>query len=202
MKRYISTLAIAALAVLVVSACSKEQDLSGYVTADQVEALQQQIESQNSEIEGLNSQIDDLNSQIDDLNSQSEDQTKLYEFNITFPAIEDEYVSEVTYNGLVGKLKEYDALVAYVYTNDGWLQLPASIVNQTFNIRRYDNGSLKFLMRMVTNITFSQAALTTTIRAFVIPQEPIAKGGKVFSSMSYEEMLEATGLTENDVQTL
>ena len=165
----------AAVALLFAS-CTKEQDLSGYATADQLAALQ--------------AQVDALDGQI---------QTQFYQFNVTFPAVNEGYFSEVTYNGLSGKVKKRDALLLYMYWDSEWMQMPFCYGNNTLNYTRTDNGVLHLSWGRSLYQTFTQEAMTTTIRAIVIPEEAVAKGT---TAVSYEDALSFAGLTEADVQNI
>ena len=131
----------AAVALLFAS-CTKEQDLSGYATADQLAALQ--------------AQVDALDGQI---------QTQFYQFNVTFPAVNEGYFSEVTYNG-----------------------------NNTLNYTRTDNGVLHLSWGRSLYQTFTQEAMNATIRAIVIPEEAVAKGTTAVSyedALSFAGLTEA-----------
>lgn len=167
---------LAAVAMLF-AACTKEQDLSGYATTDQVAALQAQLDA----LEGQN-------------------QTQLYQFNVTFPAVTDDYFSEATYNGLSGKMKKNDALLLYMYWSNEWIQMPFCYGNNTLNYTRTDNGVLHLSWGRSLYQTFTQDAMNTTLRAIVIPEKAISAKGA--AALSYDEAMALAGLTEADVQNI
>lgn len=133
----------AAVALLFAS-CTKEQDLSGYATADQLAALEGQV------------------------------QTQVYQFSVAFPAVNEAYESTYTYNGLKGKLNKNDAALVYMNFNDGWAQLPYCQGNEAIVYFRKDDGTMKFSYGRAVYVTFSTEAFTAQTRVIVIPETAVS----------------------------
>ena len=174
MKKALLTIAIVAVATLSLTGCAKEPDLSGYATVEQLNALQQQFDNM--------------------------EQTKLYQFTVTFPAVTDAYFSEVRYTGLSGKLRRSDALLLYMSWDGEWMQMPFCYGNNTLNYLRTDDGMIDFAWGRSLYQTFTQEAMTPTIRAIVIPSHAI--NAKAIEKLSYDEAMTMAGLTESDIIAL
>lgn len=143
------TIIICVAAAMAFAGCAKEQDFSGYATIDQLNELQHQIENQQT--------------------------TQVYNFSVTFPAIQNDYYSQVQYNGLKGKVKPTDALLIYASIFGAWAQLPYCQSNWSITYFRADDGTLYFRNGLANYVQTSMDAENIPMRAIVIPQNLYSK---------------------------
>lgn len=142
MKKTIKNFALAALVAsttLAVS-CSKEQDLSGYMTREEFE--QWQSENQSTQLVTVKT------------------------FSITFPAIQDDFSSSTTYQGLRGSIGSNDVLLVYANLNGQLLPLPMTTGGTSYYYLN-NNGVLNFTKSLT--LKGSADSETLNLKALIIP---------------------------------
>ena len=150
--------------------CTKEQDLSGYATVDQLNALQQQIDGMSA--------------------------TQVYTFSVNFPAVENEHYSQAQYNGLSGKLHNDDAILVYAQLFGAWAQLPYCLDNLAIAYWR-DGSKLYFRYGRANYVEFTQDAETIQMKAIIIPQDVFAKiKDNGVDLGSYNDVIDACSKTD------
>lgn len=160
--RFLAVMFAAALCVMTVS-CTKEQDLSGYLTKEEFQQWQNENDVQIVTVKT---------------------------FNVTIPAINDDFTSSTTYTGLKNTLKSNDVLLVYFNTGiGGWILLPFSYGNASY-ICANNNGTLTFTKSLTIKSTAE--AETFSAKAFIIPQNVFAdKCSQGVNHNSYDEVIAA-----------
>lgn len=149
-------ISIVALGAVLFTACQKETDLSGYVTTDQYNALQQQL--------------DDLQNQMNNQQGGSVTQFTEYQFNIVFPAITEQYEQTVDYTGLRNVIKSTDAVLVYGWLFGGWYMMPYCSGNEAFSCIQKPDGTLTFTHARALYVTFTHQSFEASIRVIIIPK--------------------------------
>jgi hypothetical protein len=184
--KVVRILSIVALSAVMFTSCFKEEtDLSGYVTNDQYSALQQQLDDLQNK---LNSQTDSINSLQNQINNQgggTVTQFAEYQFDITYPFINEQYEQTVDYTGLRNVIKSSDAVLVYGWLNGGWFQMPYCAGNDAFYCIQKNDGTLTFTHARAIYVTFSYQSFTASIRVIIIPKEVL-------------ETMNASGVNQND----
>lgn len=167
---------IAALTAMTLS-CTKEQDLSGYMTKEEFQ--QWQNNNQPSTPDPL---------QVVTVKS----------FNITIPAINDDFTASTTYSGLQGTLTSNDVLLVYFNTGiGGWILLPFVYGSASY-LYANNNGTLTFTKSFVIKST--SEAEQFSVKAYIIPQRIyLEKCNSGVNHSSYEEVNKAYRLDDSNV---
>lgn len=176
-------LSIVALGAVMFTACQKETDLSGYVTSEQYNALQQQLNDLQNRV---NNQSDSL-SNLQNQQGGSVTQFSEYQFNIVYPAITDQYEQIVNYTGLSNVIQSTDAVLVYGWLDGGWYMMPYCSGNEAFYCIQKSNGTLCFGHSRALYVTFTCQAFEASIRVIIIPKVVV-------------ETMKAAGVNQNDYE--
>lgn len=155
-----------AAGILMLAACTKEQDLSGYMTHEEFEEWR---------------------------NGQSTQLTTTRSFNISFPAISDGWTAQTEYSGLQSTLKQSDILLVFFNTGLGWIQVPFSAGSISYLFGRENSGKLIFQANHVLKGDYE--AESWGAKAIIIPSTIYySKCAKGVNHENYEEVVAAYGI--------
>lgn len=173
--------------VLILAACGKDQDLSGYLTREDFENWQ----NEHGQDQGQSADTIDL--------------VTVKTFNVAFPAANDVNEVTTTYSGLQGILKQDDVLLVYFnmssYGMNGWMQLPFEFGNISMVYWRDSNGKLTFRKGRGLHVAFTDPAETLPAKAVIIPATVYSsKCAAGVNHDDYEEVIAAYGLSETITQ--
>lgn len=141
MKKY---LLIISITLLTLMSCTKEEDLSGFVTRSEFEQWQNQ-------------------------DTQTPNSIKTINFNVFFPAANEAYEVTTTYNGLQGEIDDDDIVIIYFNTAYGWMQLPFEFGNISIVYGRTSDNTIVFRKGRALHLTFTEEAETWAAKAVIIP---------------------------------
>lgn len=145
MKKTLQKLSVVAMAIVAMTAfsCTKEQDLSGYMTKEEFQHWQN-----NQPSMPINTVV-------------------VKNFNVTIPAIDDDFTATATYNGLQGTLGTNDVLLIYFNTGlGGWTLLPFTYGTASY-IYSYNTSVVTFNKSLTVRGT--SGAEQFSARALIIP---------------------------------
>lgn len=175
---------IMTICALALASCTKEneQDLSGYLTKEELKQA------------GYMTQEDFDKWVKEHANDSSASQlVTIKNFNVTFPAINDDFSATTTYNGLQSSVNANDVVLVYFNTNlGGWIMLPFSYSGLSYSYAN-SNGVLTFHKSL--NVRNTVTSETFSAKALIIPQTIYtAKQKEGVNHMSYEEVSKAYSL--------